>query len=203
MANSARRRSKNNSHVRTGGLILIGTGLLLLGVVSGILLLGSNRGGNIDDAVDGDLTSGGSVIPVRVNFEAPNLSLRDLHGNAVSIQDHQGKVILINNWATWCPPCKAEMPALQSFYETHQDEGFILIAIDAGDPPSNVEEFVHTYGLSFPVWLDPENQALEAFKNFGLPSSYVVDKEGFVQLAWTGAISDAMLEKYVAPLLEE
>jgi cytochrome c biogenesis protein CcmG, thiol:disulfide interchange protein DsbE len=95
------------------------------------------------------------------------------------------------------------MPALQAFYDAHKDDGFVLIAIDAGDPFNDVEDFVHTYGLSFPVWLDPENQTLKAFKNYGLPNSYVIDKDGVVQLAWTGAISDTMLEKYVAPLLQE
>jgi peroxiredoxin len=142
-------------------------------------------------------------MPVEVNFKAPDLSLTDIQGNNVSVSDHRGKVILLNNWATWCPPCKAEMPTLNAFYEAHRGEGFVLIAIDAGDTSADVEDFVKNYNLTFPVWLDPDTEALNAFKNFGLPNSYVIDREGVVQLAWTGAISDTMLEKYITPLIQE
>jgi thiol-disulfide isomerase/thioredoxin len=203
MAKAFKRSTFRRSQIRNSGLMLIGIGLLLLGVVTGIMLIGADKAPNSNLASGDDLLSNGSVIPVEVNFKAPNLKLKDLQGNDVSISDHLGKVVLINNWATWCPPCKAEMPALEAFYNKHRGEGFILIAIDAGDTSTDVEEFVNEYGLSFPVWMDPDSQALEAFKNYGLPNSYVIDKDGVVQLAWTGAISDLMLEKYVTPLLQE
>jgi peroxiredoxin len=110
---------------------------------------------------------------------------------------------MINNWATWCPQCKAEMPTLVKYYEEHNEQGFVLLGINAGDPKDAVVKFVDEYNLSFPILLDPNNKALIAFHNDSLPSSYVIDRSGNVVLAWTGPISKAMLEKYVTPLLEQ
>jgi thiol-disulfide isomerase/thioredoxin len=144
-----------------------------------------------------------SLIPVEVNFPAPELNLTHIDGSEVSLQDHRGKVILVNNWATWCPPCKAEMPTLQAFYQEYVDKGFVLVAIEAGEPAEEVIQFVENYGITFPVWLDPSNLALTAFRNSALPSSYVIDQDGIVRLAWSGAINRSTLEQYVTPLLEE
>jgi len=122
-------------------------------------------------------------------------------GEIESLADYRQNVVLVNNWATWCPPCRAEMPTLQAYYEAHKDQGFTLLAIEAGDPPGQVAQFVQAYGLTFNVWLDADKAALVAFKNPNLPNSYVIDRAGMVRYAWTGAIRRAMLEKYVTPLL--
>ncbi len=141
-------------------------------------------------------------VPVALRFPAPRLELTDLHGQAVSLADYQGQFVLVNNWATWCPPCRAELPVLEAFYQEHRDQGFALIAIEAGDPPELVREFADHYRLTFPVWLDPENQALRGFANNALPSSYLIDPDGQVVLGWSGAVTRAALERYVTPLLE-
>jgi cytochrome c biogenesis protein CcmG, thiol:disulfide interchange protein DsbE len=140
---------------------------------------------------------------VEVSYPAPELSLTDLEGKPVSLQDLQGTVVLVNNWATWCPPCKAEMPTLQAYFEEHRKKGFTIVAIDAGDPVAEIVEFVQEYGLTFPVWPDASMKSIAAFRNPGLPSSYVIDRGGTVRLAWAGAVSREMLEKYVTPLLKE
>ncbi|MFM8369136.1 MAG: TlpA family protein disulfide reductase [Chloroflexota bacterium] len=144
-----------------------------------------------------------SVVPVKVNFPAPGLALENVSGAAESLEDFRGQVVLVNNWATWCPPCKAEMPSLQKYYATHQEEGFTLVAINAGDGKPEVDKFVSDYGLTFNVWLDPDGAALNAFKNGNLPNSYVLDRTGTVRYAWTGEISYEMLEKYVTPVIQE
>ena len=143
------------------------------------------------------------VIPAPVNFPAPELTLNRLDGQAESLSEYRGQVVLVNNWATWCPPCKAEMPDLQAYYAAHKDEGFTIVAISAADAESDVRTFAQQYQLSFPIWLDPQNLALAAFRNQSLPNSYVVDREGVVRLAWTGGITRDILEEYLAPLLEE
>ena len=182
------------SKTRVLALLCLGSGLLILGI-AGFLFLPK-----VDSSAN---TPSYSVIPVKVNFNAPEIALADLKGQPTSLAAYRGTVVLVNNWATWCPPCKEEMPDLEAFYEAHQSQNFELIGIEAGDATSEVSTFVKQYSLTFPIWLDPESKALDAFHNNALPSSYVIDKKGTVRLAWSGGISREMLEKYVLPLLEE
>jgi cytochrome c biogenesis protein CcmG, thiol:disulfide interchange protein DsbE len=144
-----------------------------------------------------------SVVPVSVSFTAPELSLQSINGETKSLADYRENVVLVNNWATWCPPCKAEMLTLAAYYNEHNTEGFTIIAIEAGDPVDGVSQFAQSYGLKFPVWLDPHGASLKAFGNGTLPNSYVIDRSGTVRYAWTGEISRAILEKYVTTLVEE
>jgi peroxiredoxin len=96
------------------------------------------------------------------------------------------------------------MPALQSFYDEHRDEGFVVIAINDGDPAPDVLQFAKDYQLTFPVWLDPTYIATEqAFKTLNLPSSFVIDRQGTIRLQWVGGISRRMLDQHVSPLIME
>jgi peroxiredoxin len=171
--------------------VLIGVGLIVLGLVATAVIL------------NGGLPSDYSVTPSVVNYPAPDLTLNNLDGERVSISDFAQHIVLINNWATWCPPCNAEMPTLLKYFKDHREEGLMLIGIDAGDPKDEVAKFIDEYNLTFPILLDPNNKALIVFHNDNLPSSYVIDRQGNVVLAWTGPINQAMLEKYVTPLLEQ
>jgi thiol-disulfide isomerase/thioredoxin len=173
--------------------MLVGTGLLLLGIGT-LILLPKPRLISPEQI--------GSVVPVKVNFSAPKLELVDLQGNPASLENLQGQFVLVNNWATWCPPCRAEMPTLEAYYRDHHGQNFTLIAIESGDSARNVAEFAAQLNLSFPVWLDPEGVALQGFSNPALPSSYVIDPEGSAILGWSGAIDRETLEKYVTPILE-
>lgn len=145
-----------------------------------------------------------ATIPVRTSFPAPKLTLTDLGGITRSLADYHGQIVLVNLWATWCPPCKQEMPTLQDYYDKHNDEGFTIIAIDDGDPTPDVMQFVEDYKISFPVWLDPTYIATEqAFKTLNLPSSFVIDRSGTVRLQWVGEINLRMLEEFVTPIIKE
>jgi thiol-disulfide isomerase/thioredoxin len=175
--------------------VLIGLGLLLLGLAAFIVLPKPPATSDSKDEI--------SAIPVEVEFQAPNLSLSDLQNKPASLEDYRGMVVLVNNWATWCPPCKAEMPTFEAFYQEHKEKGFIIVAIEAGQPQAEVAEFANSYKLTFPIWLDPHSKALDAFRNQRLPSSYLVDREGTVRLAWTGAISRQMMDEYITPFLED
>jgi peroxiredoxin len=145
-----------------------------------------------------------STVPVRVNFPAPELTLTDTQGVSRSLADYRGQIVLVNLWATWCPPCKEEMPTLQAFYNQHHEEGFVILAINDGDPTADVLQFVKDYQLTFPVWLDPTYIATEqAFKTLNLPSSFVIDRDGTVRLMWVGGINRKMLDQHLVPLILE
>lgn len=182
---------------RVFGLVMAGIGLILVGITAGFFLV--NR--QVDDPTQ---PTDFSAIPSRVEYDAPALTLNDTHGVSNSLSNYQGQVVLVNLWATWCPPCKAEMPLLQEYYIQHRHEGFTVIAIEDGDPTPDVISFMNENGLTFPVWLDPTYQATDyAFKTRNLPSSYVIDRKGKVRLVWFGAINSANLEKYVTALIKE
>lgn len=176
-------------------MFIVGTGLILIGFVS-LLFLSRPVTSEAKDP-------GSGAVPANVNFPAPSLVLQDLQGELVSLDDYQGKIILVNNWATWCPPCRAEMPTLQAYYNEHRHQDFILVAIDSGDPPRQVAEFAKQFNLTFPIWVDQEMKAIQGFRNQALPSSYLIDKRGTVILAWSGAINQDNLEKYVTPFIED
>jgi peroxiredoxin len=176
-------------------LFLLASGSFLIGMAIVLLYL--------PKAQNQVLANGYSAVPQKVNFAAPVLRLTDLDGKPVMLSDYLGKVVLVNNWATWCPPCKAEMPTLESYYIDHQGEDFVIIAIESGEKQDEVVDFVAQYGLTFPVWLDERGIALDAFQNWDLPSSFVIDEAGTIVLAWTGQISRTMLDKYVTPFLEK
>jgi peroxiredoxin len=176
-------------------LILAGVGLILIAIALVVFTPGENV-----------LTKAGvgvSPAPGEVNYPAPVLELTDLDGVTVSLVGLRGQVILVNNWATWCPPCRAEMPELEAYFQAHKDDGFNLIGINSGDKKGEVADFAGEIGLTFPMWLDTTGLALRAFKNNALPSSYVIDRSGNVRLVWMGAVSLEALETYVTPLLAD
>lgn len=175
----------------------------ILPIAAGLLLIGFAFVFMIAPRSQSDGKSFSSVKPAAVCFAAPELSLESMSGKTEALADYRDTVVLVNNWATWCPPCKAEMPTLAAYYNEHRSDGFTVIAIEAGDPMDVVAPFVRSYKLQFPIWLDPNGASLRAFGNASLPNSYVLDRSGMVRYVWTGEIHKAMLEKYVTPLLAE
>ncbi|MGB2957124.1 MAG: TlpA disulfide reductase family protein [Anaerolineales bacterium] len=188
---------KKNSSQKTNLLPIILAGLGIITLIAVGLILSTNRGEAIEsiDAL--------TFPPVEVNQLAPELTLFDLDGNEVSLTDFQGEVILVNNWATWCPPCREEMPEFKAYYNKYKDQGFQVVAIEAGEPEAEVRNFVEQAGLDFVILLDPENKSLITFQHNSLPNSFVIDRKGNLRLAWLGAINGPTLEKYVTPLLKE
>ncbi|HUI90323.1 MAG TPA: TlpA disulfide reductase family protein [Anaerolineales bacterium] len=182
---------KDNANWMVVGLVLILVGIALFLFWSGFRSL-SNSTTTSDD---------GSAIPMAVDYPAPQLELQSTDGTSESLADFRQNVLLVNNWATWCPPCKAEMPTLEAYFDAHYAQNFTIVAIEAGDPQGTVSQFAQTLGLKFHVWVDPQNVSLAVFRNGNLPNSYVIDRTGTVRYAWTGAINRTILEKCITPLL--
>jgi peroxiredoxin len=184
----------HSSPGRVIALMLVGFGFLALG----ISFFMTQR-----DSASYASTSEFSTVPAEVDFPAPELTLTTLAGDEASLSDYRGSVVLVNLWATWCPPCTEEMPTLKAFYEKYHSQGFELIAIDQGETLEAVVPFVKEFALPFPVWLDTGSQAGIVFKTMNLPSSYVIDRTGQVRLMWIGGISKRNLEKYVPDIIKD
>ena len=189
--------NNNKPGNKTNLLPIILAGMGLAALISVALIIRPNQG-SADNTIDLF-----SFPPMVLDQPAPELTLYDLNGEEVSLSDFKGEVILLNNWATWCPPCRQEMPEFQAYYDKHKDQGFRVVAVEAGQPESEVRQFVNQLNLDFEILLDPENQSLDIFKQSSLPNSFVIDRTGQMRFAWLGAIDEITLEQYITPLLKE
>jgi peroxiredoxin len=133
---------------------------------------------------------------------APDFTLTQLDGSPLTLSDLRGKPILINFWATWCPPCRRELPALQAAYTVYRGEiGFI--AVNVKEDPATVTALAEELGLNFPIVLDPDGQISDiAYEVRGLPTTVFVDANGVVAARHVGPLDEAVIDTYLAPLLE-
>jgi thiol-disulfide isomerase/thioredoxin len=132
-------------------------------------------------------SSGDTPDPVGPGSRAPSLGgARLLDGAELPVSALEGRVLLVNFWATWCKPCEEEMPAMQRLYQTLAGERFELLAISVDETAAPVQEFRDRLGLRFPILLDPERKAARAFQTFKFPESYLIDAEGVVVSRFIG-----------------
>jgi thiol-disulfide isomerase/thioredoxin len=121
-------------------------------------------------------------------FEAPRFELQDMDGKRRALQDYRGKVVLINFWATWCPPCRREMPSLERLCQALADEPFEVLAVNQWETPDHVFAYLGQLDVfpSFQMLFDPKGEISQAFGVDGLPTSFVIDKQGRVVLRAIG-----------------
>jgi len=122
----------------------------------------------------------GSRVPA-VGMEAEDFQLTDLDGKPNSLSQYRGKIVLLNFWATWCKPCTTEMPAMQASFDRLRDQGFVVLAINELEDDAKVREHIKTYGHTFTVLMDSDNQVANQFGVYGLPVSVFIDQQGKVQ----------------------
>lgn len=150
-------------------------------------------------------TTGGKIPAPQRGFMAPDFTLQTLEGEQVTLSALRGQVVLVNLWASWCGPCRFEMPAIQQVYDKYKDQGFEVLAVNATnqDSPAAAAAFAQELELSFPILLDTAGRASQAYQLRSLPSTYFIDKEGVIQEVVVGAMSEALLTVRVEQLLEE
>ncbi len=139
----------------------------------------------------------------QVGQPAPDFALRDLAGNAERLSALRGQVVLVNLWATWCPPCRAEMPDLAALYLAHKDEGFVILGVDDQESKETVSEFLGGTPLPYTVLLDPDSRVSRAYGVDYLPMSVLIDRRGVLRGMFPGQSSQAKLEGAIKPLLAE
>lgn len=146
-------------------------------------------------------TQGATLRGVNEGNQTRDFTLEALDGTQVSLSDFQGDVVLINFWATWCAPCRAEVPDLQSAYEARRGEGFVVLGVNVEESRAAVEPFVSEFGMTYPVLLDERGDVLKMYRAIGLPMSIVVDREGLIQARHIGYLSADQLEDYLEQVL--
>jgi cytochrome c biogenesis protein CcmG/thiol:disulfide interchange protein DsbE len=132
---------------------------------------------------------------------APDFTLTSLNGEPISLSDYAGQVILVNLWATWCPPCKAEMPGINALYEDYKADGFVVLAVNSQEDAVIVQQFIAEQGFTFPVVLDSRGEVMNQYQVRGLPTTFIIGRDGQIQHTQSGAISYEQLEKIIQPLL--
>jgi peroxiredoxin len=148
-----------------------------------------------------------AALPLRAQTPgdtAPAFTLKTLAGGADSLSGYKGHPVLINFWATWCPPCRDEMPMLTAAYQAHREAGLVVIAVDLTSQEiskQKVRDFVTEFHMPFPVLLDEKGKVFRRYGLRGLPGSIFVGADGVVRAVNPGPITEAALQQHLAEIL--
>ncbi len=156
-------------------------------------------------------TATGRSGVTRVGKPAPDFAMRLLDvGTASSpengefrLSDHEGVPVVINFWASWCPPCRQESPSFERLWRLYQDTGIQFVGVDIQDEVSDAEEYVREFGLTFPNGVDPDGAITVEYGVIGLPVTFFIGSSGIVEGRWVGAITEDKLEEWVKMLLAD
>ena len=161
---------KGQTRERKSGRQLLTISLVLLVAIPLILISLKERGARSR-----------FIRPLQEGRPAPDFTFPDLDGRKVSLSDFRGKVVLVNIWATWCPPCRDEMPSMQKLYERFKGEHFEILAVSIdADGREAVAPFMQQMNLTFPVLLDPKEKIRSLYGITGVPESFIVDRDGIL-----------------------
>jgi cytochrome c biogenesis protein CcmG, thiol:disulfide interchange protein DsbE len=155
--------------------------------------------------VEGAMT-GGAIPSPREGFAAPEVDLELLDGARVRLSDLRGQVVVLNVWASWCPPCRAEMPALEALHEQRAGQGVVVLGLNSTvqDSEQAARNFAVEYGLTFPIALDRDGEATRLYQVRALPSTFFVDRQGIIRRVVVGGpLNPSVLETTVLDLLGE
>lgn len=160
-------------------------------VIAAVVLTVYFRGG-------GSQASGPAALQGQVG---PSFSVPALSGSTSALDAYRGHIVVMNLWASWCPPCRAEMPDLQRLYQTYKTQNLIVLGVDQGESAERVGAFAQSLGIHYPILLDQEQQYGRVYAALGLPTTILVDRSGVVVHGFDGPLSYAQMVAAVTPLL--
>ncbi|NOY09912.1 MAG: TlpA family protein disulfide reductase [Spirochaetes bacterium] len=129
--------------------------------------------------VNEKFTKLGFQLPDR-ELPAINFELKNLQDKSISLESLKGSIVFLNFWATWCPPCRAEVPSMQRLYEKFKDRGLVILGVDLQEDKQKVQDFVKKESLTYPILLDSDGRTGRAYGARSIPTSYIIDKKGFI-----------------------
>lgn len=136
--------------------------------------------------------------------QAPEIDLADINGNRVKLSDYRGQVVLVNVWATWCPPCVRETPRLVRVYDEFRNQGFVILGVNTTyqDKVDAVTAFARSQQITYPILLDTDGKASEVYGSRLMPTSYLIDRDGKIVSVQVGEVDEAQLKEQVWALLK-
>ena len=149
-------------------------------------------------------TTNGAIPAPQKGFLAPDFGLQNSDGDTIQLSNFRGRPVLLNIWASWCSPCKAEMPALQSAYQSYASQGFVILGINAAnqDDAAHAISFIEAQGLSFPILFDENGEVSRTYQIRALPSSFFIDSQAIIQdIVVGGPMSEALIQIRVQQLI--
>ena len=147
---------------------------------------------------DSSHASGPSAL---VGTSAPVFTLLDDRGTNVSLQRYHGRIVLMNLWASWCPPCRAEMPDLQRLAQQYAPAGLIVVGVNEGESPERARAFAQSLGIRFPIWIDDQQRYGRLYAALGMPTTIVIGRDGTVVKGYDGALTLSQMQDAVKPYL--
>ncbi len=150
-------------------------------------------------------STAGNIPAPQAGFAAPDFTLKTPTGETYTVSELRGQAVLVNLWATWCPPCRAEMPFIEKMYQEYKEQGFIVLAVDMTyqDDPFAVVPFIQEYGLTFPILLEKTGDVAATYQLRSLPSSYFINRDGIInEVVIGGPMSEALLRTRIEEILK-
>ena len=119
------------------------------------------------------------LLPESERMAAPDFTIEKLEGGTTSLAEHKGKLVLLHFWATWCMPCRVEMPGMEALWQQYEGDGLVILAVSVDEgSKGRVEKYKQIFELSFPILLDPESEVNDLYKVSNMPTSFLIDAEG-------------------------
>ncbi|MBC8331474.1 MAG: TlpA family protein disulfide reductase [Anaerolineae bacterium] len=150
-------------------------------------------------------TTSGAIPAPQEGFLAPDFTLNTLAGETIQLSELRGQPVLINIWASWCPPCRTEMPAMQRVYRDFKEQGFVILAVNATnqDTATKAADFVADKHLNFPILMDTDGTVSRNYQISSLPTSFFVGRDGIIREMVIGGMSETLIRTRVENLFEE
>ncbi len=170
--------------------------LILFLLISGCKKVESATTKNKNDKVDeypanatiNDLIGklGGGIPKEQIKMK--DAEIMNINNKFSKLSDYKGKIIMLNLWATWCPPCRAEMPSMQKLYNDFKNKDFIILAVSLGEDLNTVSKFLKNNRFTFPIFIDNKNEVARTYSTGSIPTTYIIDKEGNIIARFVGGI---------------